>query len=209
MGSKEEPLSQSVQFSRSVVSNSLWPHEPEHTRPPCHHQLPESTQTHVHWVGDAIQPSHPLSSPSPPAFNLSQRQGIFNESALRIRWPKYWSFSFNISPSNEHPGPVSFRMDWMDLLAVQGTLKSLVQHHSSKASILPCSAFFIVQLSHPYMTTGPRWALLVGRCCTALWAFPDALLDTGLCSRHKHCCRLVYQLACGLTRHRSPRRPAV
>ena len=77
-----------------------------------------------------------------------------NESALHIRWPKYWSFSFNISPSNEHPGLISFRMDWLDLLAVQGTLRSLLQHHSSKASILWCSAFFIVQLSHPYMTTG-------------------------------------------------------
>ena len=82
-----------------------------------------------------------------------------NESALHIRWPKYWSFSFNISPSNEHPGLVSFRMDWLDLLAVQGTLKSLLQHHSSKASILPCSAFFIVQVSHPYMTTGKTIAL--------------------------------------------------
>ena len=91
---------------------------------PVHHQLPEFTQTHVHWVGDAIQPSHPLSSPSPPALNLSQHQGLSNESALRIRWPKYWSFSFNISPSNEHPGLISFRMEWLDLLAVQGTLKS-------------------------------------------------------------------------------------
>ena len=84
---------------------------------------------------------------------------LSNESALRIRWPEYWSFSFNISPSNEHPGLISFRMDWLDLLAVQGTLKSLLQHHSSKASILQCSAFFIVQLSHPYMTTGKTIAL--------------------------------------------------
>ena len=83
-----------------------------------------------------------------------------NESALRIRWPKYWSFSFSISPSNKHPGLISFRMDWLDLLAVQGTLKSLLQHHSSKASILQCSAFFRVQLSHPYMTTGKTIALL-------------------------------------------------
>ena len=102
---------------------------------PVHHQLPESTQTHVHWVGDAIQPSHLLSSPSPPALNLSQDQGLFNESALRIRWPKDWSFSFHISPSNEHPGLISFMMDWLDLCAVQGTLKNLLQHHSSKASI--------------------------------------------------------------------------
>ena len=120
---------------------------------PVYHQLPESTQTHVHCVGDAIQPSHHLLSPSPPALNLSHHHGLFSESALCIRWPKYWSFSFNISPSNEHPGLVSFRMDWLDLLAVQGTLKSLLQHHSSKASILLHSAFFTVQLSHAYMTT--------------------------------------------------------
>ena len=126
---------------------------------PVHHQLLESTQTHVHRVSDAIQPSHPLSSPSPPALNLSQHQGLLNESALSIRWPKYWSFSFNISPFDEHPGLISFRMDWLDLLAVQGTLKSLLQHHSSKASILPCSAFLIVQLSHAYMTTGKTIAL--------------------------------------------------
>ena len=116
---------------------------------PVHRQLLEFTQTHVHWVGDAIQPSHPLSSPSPPAFNLSQHQGLFQW----VRWPKYWSFSFSISPFNKYSGLISFRMDWLDLLAVQGTLKSLLQHHSSKASILQCSAFFIVQLSHPYMTT--------------------------------------------------------
>ena len=107
---------------------------------PVHHQLPESTQTHVHWVDDAIQPSHPLSSPSPPALYLSQHQGLFSQSALHIRWSEYWSFSFNISPSNEHPGLISFRMDWLDLLTVQGTLKSLLQHHSSKASILLSSA---------------------------------------------------------------------
>ena len=126
---------------------------------PVHHQLPESTQTHVHWVGDAIQPSYPLSSPSclPSIFPSI---GVFsNESVLRIRWPKYWRFSFNISPSNEHPGLICFRMDWLDLVAVQGILKSLLQHHSSKASILRCSAFFIVQLSHPYMTTGKTIAL--------------------------------------------------
>ena len=124
-----------------------------------HHQLPELTETHVHRVGDAIQPSHPLSSPSPPAFNLSQHQGLSNESALRIRWSKYWSFSFSISPCNEYSGLISFRMDWVELLAVQGTLKSLLQHHGWKASILQCSAFFIVQLSHPYMTTGKTTAL--------------------------------------------------
>ena len=126
---------------------------------PVHHQLPELTQAHVHLVGDAIQPSHPLSSPSPPAFNLSQHQVFSNESAPHIRWPKYWSFSFSISPSNEHSGLISSRVDWLDLLAVQETLKSLLQHHSSKASILLCSAFFIVQLSHPYMITGKTIAL--------------------------------------------------
>ena len=120
---------------------------------PVHHQVPELTQTHVHWVGDAIQPSYPLSSPSSPALNLSQHQGLFNESALRIRWPEHQSFSFSISPSNEHPGLGSFRMDWLDLLAVQGTLKNVLQHYSLKASILQRSAFFMVQLLHPYMTT--------------------------------------------------------
>ena len=126
---------------------------------PVHHHLREFTQAHVHWVGDAIQPSHPLLSPSPPAFNLSQHHGFSNESVLRIRWPKYWSFSFNISASNEYSELISFRMDWLDLLAVQGTLKSLLQQHSSKASILWCSDFFTVQLSHPYMTTGETLAL--------------------------------------------------
>ena len=126
---------------------------------PVHHQLPEFTQTHVHRVSDAIQPSHPLSSPSP-APNPSQRQGLFQwVSSSHTRWPKYWSFSLSISPSNEYPGLVSFKMNWLDLLAVQGTLKSLLQHCSSKASILWCSAFFIVQLSHPYMTTGKTIAL--------------------------------------------------
>ena len=119
-----------------------------------HYQLPEFTQTHVHQVHDAIQPSHPHSSPLllPPI--LPNIRVFSNESALRMRWPKYWSFSFSISPSKEIPGLISFKMDWLDLLAVQGTLKSLLQHHSSKASILRCSAFFTVQLSHPYMTTG-------------------------------------------------------
>ena len=121
---------------------------------PVHHQLLESTQTHVHRVGDAIQPSHPLSSPSPSAPNPSRIRVFSSESTLCIRWPKYWSFSFNIIPSNEHPGLISFRMDWLDLLAVQGILKSLLLHHSSKASIFWHSAFFIVQLSHPYTTTG-------------------------------------------------------
>ena len=108
---------------------------------PVHHQLPEFTQTHVHQVGDAIQPSHPLSSPSPLPLIPPSIRVFSNESTLCIRWPKYWSFSFNINPSNEHSGLISFRMDWLDLLAVQGTLKSLLQHHSSKASILRHSVF--------------------------------------------------------------------
>ena len=123
---------------------------------PVHHQLLELAQTHVR-VSDAIQPSHPLLALSPPAPNLSQHQGFSHESALCIRWPRYWSFS--ISPSSEYLGLISFRMDWFDLLAVQRTLKSLLQHHSSKPSILRRSAFFTVQLSHPYMTTGKTIAL--------------------------------------------------
>ena len=151
----------SVQFS-SVAQSCLTLCDPmDCSTPnfPVHHQLPEPTQTHVHWVCDAIQPSHPLSSPSPPTFNLSQHQVFSNEPVLCNRWPKYWSFSFSISPSNEYSGLISFRMDWWDLLAVQGTLKSLLQHHSSKASILQLSAFFIVQLSHPYVTTGKNISL--------------------------------------------------
>ena len=111
------------------------------------HYLPKFVQTHVHWVSDAIQPSHPLLSPSPPAFNLSQNRGLFQWISSSHQVPKYWSFSFSISPSNGYSGLISFRMDWLDLLAVQGTLKSLLQHHSSKASILQCSAFFVVELS--------------------------------------------------------------
>ena len=124
---------------------------------PVHHQLPEFTQTRVHRVSDAIQPSHPpllLLPPIPPSIRV-----FSNESTLPMRWPKYWSFSVSIIPSKEIPGLISFRMDWLDLLAVQGTLKSLLQHHSSKASILQHSAFFTVQLSHPYMTTGKTIAL--------------------------------------------------
>ena len=121
---------------------------------PVHHDLPEFTQTHVHRVSDAIQPSHPRLSPSPPSIRVFP-----NESTLCTRWPNYWNFSFSISPPKEIPGLTSFRMDWLDLLAVQGTLKSPLQHHSSKASIVQCSAFFTVQLSHPYMTTGKTIAL--------------------------------------------------
>ena len=124
---------------------------------PIHHQLPELTQTQVHQVGDGIQPSHPLLSPSPPAFNLSQHQDLLNESVLCIRWSKYWSFS--ISPSNEYSGLISFRINWFKPLAIQGTLKSLLQHYSSKASVLQCSDFLMFQLSNPYMTTGKTIAL--------------------------------------------------
>ena len=126
---------------------------------PVHHQLPEFTQTHVRWVGDAMEPPPPLSSPSPPAFNLSQQQGLFQWVSSSREVAKVLELQLYISPSNEHWGLISFRMDWLDLLAVQGTLKSLLQYHSSKASILWHSAFFIVQLSHPYMTTGRTIAL--------------------------------------------------
>ena len=151
---------------------------------PVHHQLLEFTQTHIHWVSNATQPSHPLSSPSPPVSNPTQHQSLSNESTVRRRWPKYWSFSFSISPSNEHPGLIPFRMDWLDLLAVQGTLKSLLQHHSSKASILWSSAFFTIQLSHPYMTTGKtiaftRWTF-VGKVISLLLNMLSRLVITFL-----------------------------
>ena len=144
------------------MSDSLrsW-HELQHASFPVHHQLPELAQTHVHQVRDTIQPSHPLLSPSPPAFNPSQHQGLSSESVLHISWPKFWSFSFSISPSNEYSGLISFMMDWLDLLVVQGTVESLLQYHSSKASVLWCSAFFMVKLSHPYMTIGKTIALTI------------------------------------------------
>ena len=147
---------------------------------PVHHQLPELAQTPIRWVGDAIQPPHPLSPPSPPALNLTSNflmsqlvtaggqsigasayQQFSNESARHIRWPKYWSFSFSINPSNEYSGLISFRIDWFDLIAVQGTLKSFLQHHRLKASVLRHAASFMVQLSHPYMTTGKTTALTI------------------------------------------------
>ena len=132
---------------------------------PVDHQLPKLAQIHGHCVGDAIQQSHPLSAPSPLASIFCSIRAFSNESVRRIRWPKCWSFNFSISPSNEHPGLISFRMDWLDLLAVQGTLKSLLQHHGSKASILQRSVFFMVQLSHPFVTIGKtisltRWTFL-------------------------------------------------
>ena len=154
-------LMSSIQFS-SVAQSCLTLCDPMNRSTPglpVHHQLPEFTQTHVHQIGDAIQPSHPLSSPSPPAPNPSQHQSLFQWVNSSQRWPKYWSFSFSIIPSKEIPGLISFRMDWLDLLVVQRTLKSLLQHQSPKASILRHSAFFTVQLSHPYMTTGKTIAL--------------------------------------------------
>ena len=136
---------------------------------PVHHQLPESTQTHARWVGDAIRPSHPLSSPFPPALNLSQHQGLFKWVRSLHEVAKVLEFQLQHQSSNEHLGLISFRMDWLDFLAVQGTLKSLLQHHSSRVPILRHSAFFIVQLSHPYMTTGKTIALtrrtFVGKVC--------------------------------------------
>ena len=126
---------------------------------PVHHQLPELAQIHVRRVGDAIQPSHPLSSPSPPAFHISQHQVFSYDSVLNIRWPKYGSFSFSISASSEYSGLISFRMAWLDLLSALGNLKSPIQHHSSKASIHWHSPLFTVQLSHPYMTSGKTISL--------------------------------------------------
>ena len=171
---------------RSVQSLSrVWLCDPmNRSMPGLPVKLLEFTQTHAHRVGDAIQPSHPLSSPSPPAPNPSQHQGLFQRVNSLHEWPKYWSFSFIISPPNEHPGLISFRMDWLDLLAVQGTLKSLLQHHSSKASILWCSAFFTIQLSHPYMTTGKTIALtrwtFVGKVMSLLFNMLFRLVITFL-----------------------------
>ena len=137
---------------------------------PVHHQLPELAQIHVHRVSDAIQHlvlCHPLLL-LPSVFPSIRVYS--NESVLCIRWSKYWGFSFNISPSNEYSGLISFRIDWFDLLAVQGTLKSLLQHHSSKASVLWHSAFLMVQLLHPYMTTGKTIALtFVGKVVSLLF----------------------------------------
>ena len=149
----------SDQISLSVVSNSLRPHESQHARPPCPSPTPgvhSDSCPSSWWCYPAISSCHPLVllPPIPPSIRV-----FSNESTLRMRRPKYWSFSFSIIPSKENPGLISFRMDWLDLLAVQGTLKSLLQHHSSKASILWHSAFFMVQLSNPYMTTGKTIAL--------------------------------------------------
>ena len=180
----------------SVTHSSLTPWDPMDCSTqgfPVHHQFPGLSQIHVHLVSDAIQSSHPLSFPSPPALNLSQHHGLLNESVLHIRWPKYWTFSFNISPSNEYSGLISFRMDWLDLLAAQRTLKSLLQHHSSKASILQGSAFFIAQLSHPYMTSGKtmvltRWTF-VGKVMSLLFNMLCRLI---ICFIPRSKCRLFF-----------------
>ena len=174
-------LSVSVQFSRSVMSNCLWPHVLQHTRPPCLSPTPGVYPNSMPI--ESVMPSNHLILCHPllllPSIFSSIR--VFsNESALQIRWPKYCSFSFNISPSSEHSGLITFRMDWLDLLTVQGTFKSLLQHHSSKASILLCSAFFIVQLSHPYMTAGKaialtRWAF-VGKVMSLLFNMLSSLV---------------------------------
>ena len=180
-------LKRCVQFSSVTQLCPTLCNPMNHSTPglPVHHHLPEFTKTHVHQVSDAIQPSHLLCRPLflllpiPPSIRVFSK-----ESTLCMRWPKYWSFSFSISPSKEHPGLISFRMHWLDLLVVQGTLKSLLQHHSSKASILQHSAFFIVQLSHPYMTTGKtialtRW-IFVGKVMSLLLNMLSRLVMTFL-----------------------------
>ena len=176
------------QFSCSVASNSLWSHGLQHARPPCPSLTPGaySNSCSLSWSSNHLILCRPLLLP--PSIFPSIR--VFSEeSVLRIRWPKYWSFSFNITPSNEHSGLISFRMDWLDLLAVQGTLKSLLQRHSSKASILQCSAFCIVQLSHPNMTTGKTIALtrwtFVGKVMSLLFNMLFRFIITFL-PRSKH-----------------------
>ena len=151
---------------------------------PVLHQLLKLALTHVHWIGDIIQPSLRLLSPSP-AFNLSSIRVFSNESVLYIRWTKHWSFSF--SPSTEYSGLISFEINWFDLLRVQGTLKSLLQYHKSKASI-PChSAFFMIQLSHPYITTGKTilWQTFVGRVMSLIFNMLSSFV-TAFLPRSKH-----------------------
>ena len=147
-----------IQFSHSVVSDSLRLMDCSMPGFPVHHQLQDLAQTHVHRVSNVIWTSHSLSYPSP-AFNLSQNQGLFKWVSSLYQVAKVLEFQFSISPSNQYTGLISFRMDWLDLLAGKGTLKSLLQHHSAKASVLRCSTFFMVQLSHPYLTTGKTIAL--------------------------------------------------
>ena len=172
----------SVQFSDSVVSNSWKPMDRSMPGLPVHHQLLEFTQTHVHWVGDTIQPSHPLLSPSPPALNLSQPQGLFKWVSSLHQVAKVLEFQLQHQSFQWTPRTISFRMDWLDLLVVQGTLKSLLQHHSSKASILHCSALFIFQVSHLYMTTGKTIALtrqtIIGKVMSLLFNMLSSLVIT-------------------------------
>ena len=167
----------------SCVSSLCYPMNCSTPGFPVHHQLLEIAQTQVLQASDAIQPSHPV-IPFSLYLQYFLASGSFQMSVLPIRWPKYWSFSFSINPSNKYSGLISFRMDWLNLLAVQGTLKSLLQHHSSKASILRCSAFFIVQLSHPYMTTGKIIALtsqtFVGKVMSLLLNMLSRLVITFL-----------------------------
>ena len=156
---------------------------------PALHYLPEFAHTHIHCIDDAIPPSHPLSPSCPSALSLSRHQSLFQKSVVHIRLPKYWSFDFSINPSNEYSGLISFRMEWLDLFTVQETLKSLLQHHNSKASILQRSAFFIVQLSHPYMTIGKTIPLtgwiFVGNVVSLLFNGLSRLVITFL-PRSKH-----------------------
>ena len=175
-------LLNSVQFSHSVVSDSLWPHGLQHARPPCPSPAPRAcsdSRKSSRWC-------YPTSSFSVVPFSscLQSFPASGSFPALGMRWPKYWSFCFNISPSNEHPGLISFRMDWLDLLAVQGTLKSLLQHHSSKSSVLQRSAFFIVQLSHSYVTIRKTIALtrrtFVGKVMSLLFNMLSRLVITFL-----------------------------
>ena len=190
----------SVQFS-SVAQSCLTLWDPmDYSTPglPVHHQLLEPTQTHVYHVYESVLLSNHLIFCHPFLLPLSifpSLRVFSNESVLRMKWPKYWSFSFSISPSNEYLGLISFRMDWLDLLAVQGTLKSLIQHHSLKASIIWCSAFFIVQLSYPYMTTGKTTALtrwtFVGKVMFLLFNMLSGLVITFL-PRSKHL--LIYSI---------------
>ena len=162
---------------------------------PAHHQNPEYAQTHVHWVGDAIQPSHPLSSPSPSDSSLSQQQGLFQWVSSSHQVAKILELQLQHQSSNEYSGLISFRMGWLDLLAAQGTLKSLLQHHSSNASILPCSTFFMVQFSHSYMTTGKTIALtrwtFVGKAMSLLFSMLSRLV-TAFLPRSK--CLLISRL---------------
>jgi len=148
-------------FSRLVMSDSLWPHGLQHSRPLYPHHLPKFVHVHAHCISDAIQPSHLLTPCSPSALNFRQHQGLFQWVNCSHQMTKYWSFRFSISPSNEYSGFISFRIDWSDLLAVQGTLRSLLQYLSSKASLLRHSAFFMVQFSQLCVTTGKTIALTV------------------------------------------------